>query len=215
MALTLHYHPLSSFCWKVLIALYENDTPFIPHLVDLGDEAARARFKKLWPLAKFPVLRDDARDATVPESTTIIEYLSQHYPGNVPLVPGDADRAREARLRDRFYDLYVQLPMQKIVGDNLRPAGKSDPYGVADAKVQLGTAYDMIEHEMNGRAWATGDAFTLADCAASPALYYANRVVPFGASHANVAAYLRRLTERPSFARTLREAEPYFKLFPA
>src|SRR4051812_27784316 len=117
MSLKLYFHPLASFCWKALIALYENDTPFEPHIVDLGNETSRADFKKIWPIAKFPVLRDDVRDVTIPESTIIIEYLSQHYPGKSELVPKDAALALQTRLRARFYDLSVHEPMQKMVGD--------------------------------------------------------------------------------------------------
>jgi glutathione S-transferase len=212
MSLKLYYHPLASFCWKALLALYENETPFEPHIVDLADERARAEFAKLWPIAKFPVLRDDARDRTLPESTIIIEYLAQHYPGRVELLSTDPDVALETRLRDRFYDLYVHEPMQKIVTDKLRPPGKRDPHGVEQAKTLLATAYDVIDREV-GTRWTMGDAFSLADCAAAPAMYYANRVVPFG-PHENAAAYLGRLMERPSFARVLREAEPYFAQFP-
>jgi glutathione S-transferase len=120
MSLTLHYHPLSSFCWKVLIALYENDTPFTPHPVNLGDEAERAALLKLWPIGKFPVLRDDATDRTIPETSIIIEYLDQQYPGRTRFIPADPKLALQTRLRDRFYDLYVHLPMQKVVGDRLR-----------------------------------------------------------------------------------------------
>ncbi len=215
MSLTLHFHPLSSFCWKALIALYENDTPFVPNLVDLSDAAQRAKLVALWPIAKFPVLRDDARERTVPEATIIIEYLSQHYPGKVALVPADADLARETRFRDRFYDLYVHVQMQKIVGDKLRPEGMHDPYGVEQARASVGTAYGMIEQELEkGGPWAMGEAFTMADCAAAPALYYANRVQPLGDGHGRVKAYLARLMERPSFARVLKEAEPYFAMFP-
>lgn len=127
MSLTLHFHPLSSFCWKVLIALYENDTPFAPHMVDLGNEAERAALLKLWPIGKFPVLHDDAMDRTIPESSIIIEYLDNHYPGRTRFIPADQKLALQTRLRDRFYDLYVHLPMQKIVGDRLRPQGSKDP----------------------------------------------------------------------------------------
>jgi glutathione S-transferase len=214
MSLKLYFHPLASFCWKALIALYENDTPFEPHVVDLVNETSRAEFKKIWPIGKFPVLRDDARDVTVPESSIIIEYLSQHYPGRSQLVPTDADLARQTRLRDRFYDLYVHEPMQKIVGDRLHPPGKNDPHGVEQARAQLQTAYGMIDREMAAKTWAMGDAFTMADCAAAPALFYANKVLPFDGTHKNAAAYLGRLMKRPSFARTVKEAQPYFALFP-
>jgi glutathione S-transferase len=214
MSLTLHFHPLSSFCQKVLVALYENDTPFEPKLVDLSNEAERTAFRRLWPIGKFPVLRDDARDETVPESTIIIEYLAQHYPDRTPLIPTDADRARETRLRDRFFDLYVDTPMQTIVGDRRRPSGAKDPFGVDEARQRLRTAYDMIEKDMATKTWALGDAFTMADCAAAPALYYANLVEPFGDGHANVARYFERLMARPSFARAVKEADPYRHLFP-
>ena len=129
MSLTLHYHPLSSFCWKALMALYENDTPFTPKLVNLGDATERAALLKLWPIGKFPVLRDDAQDRTIPESSIIIEYLDQQYPGRTRFIPADAKAALQTRLRDRFYDLYVHLPMQKVVGDRLRPEGAKDPHG--------------------------------------------------------------------------------------
>src|SRR3984893_8402852 len=214
MSLTLHYHPLSSFCWKALIALYENDTPFEPRLVDLGKETERAALLKLWPIGKFPVLRDDARDQTIPESTIIIEYLDQQHPGSTKFIPAALDRARQTRLRDRFYDFYVHEPMQKIVGDRLRPQGKKDPHGVEEAKTRLRTSYQMINEEMATRNWAMGDAFGLADCAAAPALFYANEVMPFGDTHPNVKAYFDRLRVRPSYARVLKEAEPYFAMFP-
>ena len=109
MALTLYFHPLSSFCQKVLIALYENGTPFTPQKVDLMDEKESADFKRIWPVGKFPVLRDDKNGKTIPESTSIIEYLAQHYPGPVELVPKDPDAALAVRAQDRFYDLNVHL----------------------------------------------------------------------------------------------------------
>ncbi len=214
MPLTLYYHPLSSFCWKALIALYENDTPFTPRMIDLSDGAERAELLKLWPVGKFPVLRDDAKDRVVPESTIIIEYLDSHYPGATRFLPADADAARQTRLRDRFYDLYVHLPMQKIVGDRLRPADNKDPHGVEEAKARIASCYGMIDREVAAGVWAMGETFGLADCAAAPALFYANKVLPFGGAHNSLSAYLERLKARPSFARVLAEAEPYFDMFP-
>lgn len=214
MSLKLYMHPLASFCQKALIAFYENDTPFEPHIVDLGDAASSAAFKEIWPIGKFPVLRDEAKNRTVPESSIIIEYLAQHYPGKTQLVPADADLARQTRFRDRFFDLYVHEPMQKIVTDKLRPAGKNDPYGVEQAKTVMQTAYGMIDQEMATKTWAMGDAFTLADCAAAPSMFYANLVMPLGDTYKNAAAYLDRLMQRPSYVRVLKEAQPYFALFP-
>lgn len=192
MSLTLYMHPLASFCQKVLIAFYENDTPFEPRIVDLDDVNSRAEFLKIWPIGKMPVLRDEARDQTIPESSIIIEYLAPHYPCKMQLVPTDTDFARQTRLQDRFYDLYVQEPMQKIVTDRLRPAGKNDPHGVEQAKGLLQAAYGMIEHDMSTKTRAMGDVFSMADCGAAPALFYPDLVLPFGNTYPNTAAYLRR-----------------------
>ena len=214
MSLKLYFHPLASFCHKALIALYENATPFEPVLVDLGDEASSAAFRAIWPMAKMPVLCDEARDRTVAESTIVVEYLDAFYPGATRFVPADADRAWRTRMWDRFYDHYVQEPMQKIVTDRLRPDDRNDPFGVSQAKAQLGQVYDVIEREMHAKTWMMGDDFTLADCAAAPALFYANTVVAFEETHRHLPAYLDRLMARASFARVLTEAQPYFKLFP-
>lgn len=214
MSLTLHFHPLASYCHKALIALYENDVPFTPNRVDLSNESERTALLKLWPIGKFPVLRDDARSQTVPESTVIIEYLDRYYPGRTRFIPLEFDAAWQTRLRDRFYDLYVHEPMQRIVGDRLRPEGSKDPHGVEEAKARLRTAYGMIDQQMAMQSWAMGEAFSLADCAAAPALFYANEVMPFGEGCGNLAAYFGRLKARPSYARVLQEAEPYFTMFP-
>ena len=214
MALRLYSHPFASYCQKVLIALYENATPFEAVLIDLGDAADRAELMRVWRVAKFPVLLDESRHCHVPESSIIIEYLSQYYPGPVALVPQDPDLARETRLLDRFYDLYVSEPMQKIVGNRLRPADQRDAFGVAQAKTSLDTAYSMIEDQMADKTWAMGDSFSLADCSAAPALMYANVVHPLGNGFPRAAAYLKRVCERPSYARVLREAEPFWAIFP-
>jgi glutathione S-transferase len=214
MSLELYFHPLSSFCWKALIALYENGTPFEPHVVDLSNEAAAAAFKKIWPIGKFPVLRDESRDRIIPESSIIIEYLQQHYPGKTRFIPADAELARQMCFQDRFYDLHVNVPMQKVVTDRLRPTGKNDSYGVEQAKRQLQIAIGMVDRSMAAKKWAMGDDFTMADCAAAPALFFADKVMPFGAAYPNVAAYLARLMQRPSFARVVKEAEPYLTLVP-
>jgi glutathione S-transferase len=214
MALTLYFHPLSSFCQKALIALYENETPFEKHLVDLMNPVTRAEYQRLWPIAKMPVLRDEARGRTVPEASIVIEYLEQYHPGRTPLIPLDPDLARESRLKDRIFDHYVNEPVGKIVTDKLRPAGKNDPHGVEQARGLIATAYGIIEAEMAGRTWAIGEQFTLADCAAAPALFYADQVMPLGAEFPNTRAYLQRLMARPSYSRALAEAKPYFTLFP-
>jgi glutathione S-transferase len=194
--------------------LYENEVPFTPQLVDLGDPEQRAGFLRLWPIGKFPVLQDAARGKTIPESTIIIEYLEQHHPGKARLIPDDPEQARETRLLDRFFDLYVHEPMQKIVGDRLRPEDAKDPHGVDHARKTMCTALDLLEQDMASRTWAAGGIFGLADCAAAPALFYADKLMPIAEHHPNVAGYLSRLKQRSSYARVLREAEPYFAMFP-
>jgi glutathione S-transferase len=214
MSLTLFYHPLASFCHKVLIALYENGTPFAGQIVDLMQADENARFLEIWPVGKIPVLRDEVRDVTLPETSIINEHLDLRYPGRDALVPRDAAAALETRLWDRFYDWYVQVPMQKIVVDRLRPPAERDPCGVADAKSGLAVAYGMIEERMATRTFACGNAFSMADCAAAPALFYAGIAAPFPADHGHLAAYFERLLARPSVARTYAEARPFVELFP-
>lgn len=212
MPLQLFYHPLSSYCWKALIALYENGTPFEGVLLD--NAAAAADLRALWPIARFPLLRDEERDTTVAEASIIIEYLGVHYPGSFTPIPANADSAIEVRLMDRLFDNYVMTPMQVFVADRIRPDGTQDPHGVEQARAMLGNAYALLEERIAGRTWATGESFTLADCAALPALFYADKVVPFRASHPVLASYLARLEARPSIARVLAEKEPVWAMFP-
>lgn len=211
MALTLYLHPLSSYCHKALIALYENATPFAPHVVNLGDPDSAAAFKAIWPMGKFPVLAD--ADRIIPESTAIIDYLAARHPGPVDLIP--AGIALDVRMLDRFYDLHVHTHMQKIIGDRIRPADGKDPYGVEQARAALDTALGIADAQMASRHWAAGDAFTMADCAAAPPLFYLDlAVMPLAPRFPALAAYLDRLKERPSYARALAEAEPYLQFVP-
>lgn len=209
--LILHMHPLASYCWKVLVALYEAETPFRAVRID-GAPTQDSAFVDLWPLAKIPLLRDG--DRIVPETSIIIEYLQAHYPGSITLIPEDGNAAREVRLWDRFFDLYVHTPMQKFVSDRLRSDSARDPFGVEEARGTLDTAYGMLERRMAERAWSAGDAFSMADCAAMPALFYAEAVHPYRAHHPALAGYFERLLLRPSVRRVIDEARPWMKYFP-
>lgn len=215
MALTLYYHPLSSFCHKVLIALYENGTPFTPHSVDLADDGERAAFHALWPVGKFPVLHDTARGELVPESTAVIDYLQLYYPGPVRLVPDEPELARRVRLIDRNADFNLHIHMQKVITDRIRPEGRHDPYGVEDARRKIGVMLGLLEQEIDGKTWLAGEAFTLADCAAAPPLFFCDLAVePLAGRYPNLAAYLGRLKQRPSYARVLKDAEPFLQWVP-
>ncbi len=205
---TLYYHPLASYCWKVLIALYELGTPFEKRLIDLGDAAHRAELSALWPLCRFPVLRDG--DRVVGESSIIIEYLDRHHPGPRSLLPQDADAALEVRLWDRLFDNYVQTPMQEIVRDHLRGT-KGDP---SRAHATLATVYELADQQLASSTWIAGDELSLADCSAAPALFYAVTLLPFPAHFTRLGAYFERLVERPSVRRTIDEARPTFKNYP-
>jgi glutathione S-transferase len=211
--LILHEHPFAAYCWKPLIALYELGLPFERHVVT--DEASRRALAEIWPLAKIPVLVDETAGMMLPESTTIIEYLDGLAVDGRGLVPADAGAALQVRLWDRFHDQYIANPMQKIVGDNLRPEGCEDPEGVAEARRVLDTAYPVLDAQLARGAWTAGAAFTLADCAAAPALFYA-RVVHRWDEEAqpNITRYYRELVHRPSVARVIEEARPFRELFP-
>lgn len=211
MSLQLYAHPFSSYCQKALIALYENDTPF--DYRSLEDPHANAELGALWPLKRFPVLVDNGR--TLPEASIIIEHLALAHPGPVQLIPASVAEALEVRLMDRFFDNYVSTPQQKIVFDRIRPAESRDPYGVNEARTLLDTAYRWLDAKMaDGRAWATGAQFSLADCAAAPSLFYADWSHPIAPSLTHLHAYRRRLLARPSFARAVDEARPYRRYFP-
>lgn len=212
MPLTLYYHPLSSFCWKALIALYEADIAFEPRLVKLYEPADRVAFQAVWPLAKLPVLRDEGRGQTVPESSIIVDYLAQHYPAAASLVPADPELALRTHLLDRLIDSYIHLPFFQIVNERLRPHDKHDPFGAEQNRANIRQGYDLIAPMIAG-PWAMGESFTLADCAALPALHYADYAVRL-AEWPELRVYLDRLTARPSVARVLAEAEPYFHMFP-
>lgn len=210
MALTLYAHPFSSYCQKALIALYENATPFSFRL--LGDAGAMAELAALWPMKRFPVLVDGER--TVMEATIIIEHLGLHHPGPVRLIPADARAALEVRAMDRFFDNYIMTPQQRIVFDAIRQPENRDRQGVEEARAMLDTAYRWLDGKMAARDWAAGDGFSLADCAAAPALFYADWTHAIGEQFGNVRAYRRRLLARPSFARAVDEARPYRHFFP-
>ena len=209
--LTLHMHPLSSYCWKVLIALYEAGTPFQSVQID-GLPKNNKAYADLWPIAKMPLLQDG--EIVLPETSIIIDYLQARHPGRAILIPADADAVREVRLWDRFFDLYVHTPMQKFVSDRLRAQGAKDAVGVEEARATLDTAYAMLDRRMAGRTWAAGDAFSMADCAALPPLFYVDAVHPYRGAYPALAAYFERLVSRPSVQRVIREAQPWFQYFP-
>jgi len=211
-ALKLYAHPFASYCQKVLIALYENDTAFEYRALTPEHPEIFAELEALWPFKLFPVLVDG--DRTVAEASIIIEHLQLHHPGPVRLIPEDPRAAVEARFMDRVFDNYVATPQAKFVFDKLRPAESRDPFGVGEARARLDTTYRWLDKVMAGREWAAGDAFSLADCAAAPALFYADWTYPIPDTFANVHAYRRRLLMRPSFARAVDEARPYRPLFP-
>jgi glutathione S-transferase len=209
--LTLYGHPISSFTWKVLSALYENATPFKAVTVD---QDSYADFIGKWPLGKFPILLDSDRRLMVTETSVIIEYLDAYYPGRTRFVSENVDAALEVRRWDRVFD-HLNATMSKIVTDNIRPADQRDPFGVEEAKRVIAGIYRVVETQLGERgAFIVGDGFTLADCAAAPALWYAARNAPFGGGLPRTQAYLERLKARPSFARAVKESEPLFHLYP-
>jgi len=212
MSLELFGHPFSSYTMKALIALYENGTPFNFRMLDPDHPENAAELARRWPIARFPLLVDGA--TTVFETSAIIEHLVAFHGGAVPLIPADAQDAVPVRMLDRVFDCHVMGPMQVIVLDARRPEDARDPYGVAQARTALDTIYAWLDRVLAGRAWAAGDAFTLADAAAAPALFYADWAHPIGDDHTTLKAYRARLLARPSFARCIEDARPYRRFFP-
>lgn len=209
---SLYAHPFASYCQKVLIALYENGTPFTYRTIGPEDPAAMNELTEFWPLKKFPLLRDAGQ--TYVESSVIIEHLGLRYPGAVQLIPQDPEAALPVRMLDRFFDNYVMTPMQRIVADFIRAPADRDPFGVHEAKSTLDSAYGWLNDVMAERPWAAGDNFSLADCAAAPALFYADWVHEIPVQLAHARSYRRRLLARPSVARTVDEARPFRHFFP-
>lgn len=208
----LYAHPFSSYCQKVLIALYENSTPFEFKLLGPETPANFTELARMWPLQRFPVLVDAGQ--SLMEASIIIEHMMLHHAGPVRLLPADAKVALDVRFMDRFFDNYVMTPMQRIVSDSRRTLDQRDAQTVADARTLLETAYSWLDARLQGRDWASGEAFSLADCAAAPSLFYADWVHPIGKRFTNVLVYRERLLSRPSFARVVNEARPYRHLFP-
>ena len=210
MSIELFAHPFSSYCQKALIAFYENDVPFTFRMLEdagVGEELA-----SLWPMKRFPILREKGR--VVLEASIIIEYLHLHHPGPVTLIPQDPALALEARMLDRVFDNYVMTPQGKFVFDALRTAESRDPYGVEEARKMLDASYAWLDRRMQGRTWAVGETFTLADCAAAPSLFYADWTHRIPERYESLAAYRARLLQRPSFARAVAEARPFRHYFP-
>jgi len=208
----LFAHPFSSYCQKVLVAIYENGTAFDYRMLSPEEAGTVEEWQSIWPIKRFPVLKDG--ENVVMEATIIIEYLMLNYPGSVRLIPNDPQAALRTRMMDRFFDNYVMTPMQKVVFNQIRPETERDPYGVTEAKAMLDDAYGWLDGVVAKTEWAAGDTFSLADCAACPSLFYADWVHPIPETLANVRAYRARLLARPSFARAVDEGRPYRSFFP-
>jgi glutathione S-transferase len=211
--LVLHQHPFAAFCWKALIALHELELDFESRIVE-GEEGRR-ELARIWPMASIPVLRDEGNDLTLPSSSAIIEYADALASPDGRLIPPDGDEALQARLWDRIADDYLATPMQAIVADGLRADDDHDPTGVQQARTTLDTAYALFDDHLRDAAWAAGDAFTIADCAAAPALFYARIVHPWDEDAlARLTRYYGALVHRPSVRRVIDDARPYRHLFP-
>jgi glutathione S-transferase len=209
----LHYHPLSSYCHKVLIAIDVLSVEVDKRLLNLADSAERATYCALWPMGKMPLLVDHGRP--IPETSIIIEHLQRYRADSGhTLIPDNVDAALEVRLWDRVFDQYVMTPMQVFTADLLRAEGDRDTLGVAHARESLLTAYGLIDQHLEGRTWVAGREFSMADCAAAPALFYAVTYVPISPQHVRLSAYFNRLMDHPSVVRTIDQARPYFKFYP-
>jgi glutathione S-transferase len=212
MSMKLYFNPVSSYSQKTLMAFYEKGCAFEPVIINLFDPKEREAYQKIYPIAKVPYLQVEEKKLNLSESSIIIEYIDRNFPGGMKLLPDDPDQALQVRMQDRYFDLYINESVGKIFFDGMRPAGKNDPFGVQQARDRLDQMYAMLDPQLASRTWAAGETFSMADCAAAPALFYARMVHPFEA-HKNVTAYFQRLMQRPSFQRVVKEAEPFLAMF--
>ncbi|KCZ90035.1 glutathione S-transferase family protein [Hyphomonas johnsonii] len=203
MTLTLYYHPFSSYCQKAVTALYEKGLAFEGKLID-GSEPVMSEFKALWPVGKMPLLVDDGR--TVFEATAIVEYLDARFPETARMIPADPLVAVDVRMWERFFDNYIAYPQFRLLAPRI---GQEVDDGGEKWRAKADTALAVLDAHMDGREWAAGDAFSLADCAAAPHLLYIDWTYGIPDHFRNVWAYRDRLLARPSYARALDEARPY------
>lgn len=212
-ALVLHQHPFAAFCWKALVALYELELPFESRVIE--GEAGRLQLAAIWPMASIPVLRDETAGVTLPESSVVVEYVNELATPRGTLIPQEREHALQARLWDRVIDDYVATPMQEIVGDQLRAEPDRDPVGVEQARATLDQAYGLLDDRLKATGWMAGETFSIADCAAAPALFYARIVRRWDESRlADLTRYYKALMHRPSVTRVIDEARPHRGLFP-
>lgn len=167
--------------------------------------------KSLWPIGKFPVHVDDG--AMIAETTCIIEHLQAYHPGPNLWIPL-GDEGRRVRFLDRFFDLHIQGNMQASVNHARRPEGQGDAYGAEQGLKALRIAYDWLEANLPDSEWAAGDTFTIADCAAAPALFYADWVDEIGDTRPRLQAYRARLLAHPAVSKSIEGARPYCAYFP-
>jgi glutathione S-transferase len=205
----LYYHPLSSYSQKVLIALYEKGIEFEPHIVALMDSEARTKYREIYPMGKVPLLIV-GDDHLIPESSIIIEYLDGL--AEPKLIFGDADKRRKIRFKDRMFDLYLNNSVSRLLFQSMKPEAERDQERIETSKFRIETMYGFMEHEFGEQLYANGEKFSMADCAAATALFYAQRIAPFD-HHENISAYWDRLASRPTVQRVMSEAEPYIKAF--
>ncbi len=209
----LHVHPLSSCCQKVLIAARVLGVTLEERFLNLGDPAVRGAFAGISPMGKMPLLEDG--DRRVAETSIIIEYLQQHYAaGDARLIPNSAEAALDVRFWDRFSDFYVMTPMQALTAERLKPDGQGSEAAVADARQMLLKSYAVLDRQLQGGGWLAGADFSMADCAAAPALFYAVAYVPLPEEAVNLQAYFERLMAHPAVVAVVDGARPWFKYFP-
>ena len=212
--IALYGHPFSSYTWKAQIAFYEKEVAHEFRAIET--EPPFTHYDELrahWPVGQFPLIVDDGRPLF--EASIIAEYLDQRSDAGPRLIPADPQAALEVRFLDRIFDNHFQARFQAAVAEYLPFITETpDPVRIERARRALDAAYAWLDARMQGREWAVGDSFTLADCAAAPALFYADWVHPNDGRFEHLAAYRTRLLARPSVARCIEEARPYRPLFP-
>ena len=208
--LALYGHPFSSYTWKALIALYASGIPFDFRNVDETHPENAVVVAATGPLGKFPVLAENGR--RVFEATAIIEYLVAHHPAAASLLPSDPKAAVVTRMMDRVFDNYVMGPMQEVVAAYIRRPDSPEPDVLARSRDQLDRSYAWLDKWLDGHPY--GESVSLVECAAAPALFYADWVHPIPSSFTRLLRFRAHLLALPAMARCVDDARPFRSYFP-
>jgi glutathione S-transferase len=199
MGIKLHYHPLSTYSRRVLLACAEKQ---IPHDLVVVDMAARKHreqsYLALNPYGRVPTLEEDG--FVLFESTAILGYLEATRP-TPPLVPDDPRGRALIDMHMKLCDLQFTRHAGTIVfPKRFLPKEKWNMAAIAEAKAEIEKHLAIVNKQLAGRTYLIAEQFSLADLCYTPFLEFLPLMEI--APPSNVAAWSERLLVRPSATAT-------------